>query len=333
MLFYLKLIYIIEAAILNYLKPQKSKSVFGNYIENYTMHIKIENLNKVYRGGNYAVKKLNLEIPNGMFGLLGPNGAGKSTLMRILVTLMKPSSGKVTVNDMDLAKNRREIRSMLGYLPQDFSFFSKLKTYEFLDYAARLAGMRNSAARRTAVEQMLDEVGLFEARDRNANKLSGGMKRRLGIAQALINDPKIIVVDEPTTGLDPEERIRFRNLLSTISTRDVIIILSTHIVGDISSTCDNMALLNEGSLAFTGSPEDLVKEAEGHVWQIKATEKEYLEINERFPVISTIPIDGGWEVQVVANDINGYFGEQIAPNLEHAYVHFMENNLNQWSKA
>ncbi len=298
------------------------------------MHIKIENLNKVYKGGSYAIKNLNLEIPNGMFGLLGPNGAGKSTLMRILVTLMKPSSGKVTINDtLDLAKNRREIRAMLGYLPQDFSFFSKLKTYEFLDYTARLAGMKNSTTRRTAVEQMLEEVGLFEARDRHANKLSGGMKRRLGIAQALINDPKIIIVDEPTTGLDPEERIRFRNLLSTISTRDVIIILSTHIVGDISSTCDNMALLNKGNLAFAGSPEQLVKEAEGYVWLIKATEKEYMEINEKYPVISTIPIDGGWEVQVVAENINGYYGEPIRPNLEHAYVHFMENKLQSWSNA
>ena len=297
------------------------------------MHIKIENLNKIYKGGSYAVNNLNLEIPNGMFGLLGPNGAGKSTLMRILVTLMKPTSGKVYYNDYELSKNRREIRSMLGYLPQDFSFFSKLKTSEFLDYTARLSGMKSSTVRRSAVDQMLEEVGLFEVRDRNANKLSGGMKRRLGIAQALINDPKIIIVDEPTTGLDPEERIRFRNLLSTISTRDVIIILSTHIVGDISSTCDNMALLNQGKLAFAGSPEQLVKEAEGHVWQIEATEQEYLEINEKYPVISTIPIDGGWEVQVVANEINGYQGKLMDPNLEHAYVHFMENKLNQWSNA
>ncbi len=268
-----------------------------------------------------------------MFGLLGPNGAGKSTLMRILVTLMKPTKGKVTVNDLDLAKNRREIRAMLGYLPQDFSFFSKLKTYEFLDYAARLSGMKNSTTRKEAVDQMLEEVGLYEARDRNANKLSGGMKRRLGIAQALINNPKIIIVDEPTTGLDPEERIRFRNLLSTISTRDVIIILSTHIVGDISSTCDNMALLNQGNLAFNGSPEQLIREAEGNVWLVQATEAEYLEINEKYPVISTIPTEGGWEVQVVANEINGYYGKQIAPNLEHAYVYFMENKLNQWSNS
>lgn len=297
------------------------------------MHIQIENLNKIYKGGSYAVKNLNLEIPNGMFGLLGPNGAGKSTLMRILVTLMKPSSGRVLVNGMDLSKHRREIRAMLGYLPQDFSFFSKLKTYEFLDYTARLAGMKKSSERKTAVDQMLEEVGLFEARDRNANKLSGGMKRRLGIAQALINNPRIVIVDEPTTGLDPEERIRFRNLLSTISTRDVIIILSTHIVGDISSTCENMALLNSGKLAFNGSPEELVEEARGNVWQIQATEAEYLEINEKFPVISTIPIDGGWEVQVVTPEINGYSGHQIDPNLEHAYVHFMENKLNKWQNA
>jgi ABC-type multidrug transport system ATPase subunit len=294
------------------------------------VYIKIENLNKVYPNGNYALKNLHLEISNGMFGLLGPNGAGKSTLMRILVTLMKPSSGKVTVDGLDLAKNRREIRAMLGYLPQDFSFFSKLKTYEFLDYTARLAGMKNSSARKKAVDQMLEEVGLYEARDRNANKLSGGMKRRLGIAQALINNPRIIIVDEPTTGLDPEERIRFRNLLSTISTQDVIIILSTHIVGDISSTCHNMALLHEGQLAFSGAPEKLVNEARGNVWLINATETEYMEINEKYPVISTIPVEGGWEVQVVATEINGYYGKQIEPDLEHAYVHFMENKLNQW---
>lgn len=296
------------------------------------MQIKIENLTKIYRGGFQALKNLNLEIPNGMFGLLGPNGAGKSTLMRILVTLMKPTSGKVMVNEYDLAKNRKEIRSMLGYLPQDFSFFSKLKTYEFLDYAARLAGMKSSSARRTAVDQMLEEVGLFEARDRNANKLSGGMKRRLGIAQALINNPKIIIVDEPTTGLDPEERIRFRNLLSTISAKDVIIILSTHIVGDISSTCHHMALLNNGKLVYSGSPEELIQKAKGNVWLVKATEKEYLEINEKYPVISTIPTAGGWEIQVVAEDINGYDGTQIDPNLEHAYVFFMERELNLWTQ-
>ena len=317
------------------IKPYGENTVifWRQYFKAFKVEIKIENLNKIYGGGKWALKDIDLTIPNGMFGLLGPNGAGKSTLMRILVTLMKPSSGKVTIDGLDLMKNRKEIRAMLGYLPQDFRFFAKLKTWEFLDYTARLAGMKSRSVRHEAVDRMLEEVGLFEARDRNANRLSGGMKRRLGIAQALINDPKIIIVDEPTTGLDPEERIRFRNLLSRISSRDVIIILSTHIVGDISSTCENVALLNKGSLAFTGSPEGLTKEAAGKDWLIQATEKEYLEINDKYPVISTIPSDKGWELQVVADDINGYYGHQIDPNLEHAYVYFMEKNLNQWSMA
>lgn len=297
------------------------------------MKISIRNLNKVYPNGNHALKDVNLEINNGMFGLLGPNGAGKSSLMRILVTLMEPSSGIVKMNDYDLTRDRDKIRAMLGYLPQDFRFFSHLKTYEFLDYAARLAGMKNTRERKQAVDKMLEEVGLFEARDRKANNLSGGMKRRLGIAQALINNPKIIIVDEPTTGLDPEERIRFRNLLSTISTQDVIIILSTHIVGDISSSCTDMALLNKGGLAFTGSPDELVARAVGKVWLIQASEAEYLEINEKFPVISNVPNSDGWEIQVVADSINGYNGHNIDPNLEHAYVYFMENNLNQWTSV
>lgn len=297
------------------------------------MKITIDQLSKIYPNGNKALNNVWLEIENGMFGLLGPNGAGKSSLMRILVTLMKPSTGKVTVNGLDLVKNRKEIRKMLGYLPQDFRFFSKLKTYEFLDYAARLAGMKDSKLRADAVDKMLEEVGLFEARDRQANRLSGGMKRRLGIAQALINNPQIIIVDEPTTGLDPEERIRFRNLLSTISTKDVIIILSTHIVGDISSTCNDMALLNFGEVAYAGSPDELVSKADGKVWLIKATEAEYMEINEKFPVISNVPTRDGWEIQVVADQVNGYDGHNIDPNLEHAYVYFMENQLKQWTTS
>ncbi|MGD9929050.1 MAG: ABC transporter ATP-binding protein [Mangrovibacterium sp.] len=295
------------------------------------MNITIEGLSKIYPNGNRAIHNISLEIQDGMFGLLGPNGAGKSTLMRILVTLMKPSSGKVTIDGLDLVKNRKEIRKILGYLPQDFRFFSKLTTHEFLDYAARLAGMKDSKIRASAVDRMLEEVGLFEARDRQANRLSGGMKRRLGIAQALINNPRLIIVDEPTTGLDPEERIRFRNLLSTISTKDVIIILSTHIVGDISSTCKSMALLNRGELAYSGSPDELVEQAGDKVWLIKATEAEYLEINEKYPVISTVPTQEGWEIQVVADSINGYSGSHIDANLEHAYVYFMENQLNQWT--
>lgn len=296
------------------------------------MNISIEGLNKIYKNGNRALKDVNLEIENGMFGLLGPNGAGKSSLMRILVTLMKPTSGSIKVNDLDLMRHRREVRGFLGYLPQDFAFFAKLKTWEFLDYAASLAGLSKSVERKAAVEEMLENVGLFEVRERMANKLSGGMKRRLGIAQALIGDPKIVVVDEPTTGLDPDERIRFRNLLSKMSQRDIIIILSTHIVGDISSTCRSMALLNKGEVVYHGSPDEIIKKAEGNVWQIKATNTEFEKIKEKYHVISTIPEQDGWEVQVVADDIDGFSGKQIAPNLEHGYVYFMEYKVNNMEK-
>lgn len=291
------------------------------------MNISIQGLNKVYPNGNRALSDVNLEIREGMFGLLGPNGAGKSSLMRILVTLMKPSSGKILVNGKDAAKNRAYVRSILGYLPQDFSFFSNLKTYEFLDYAGRLAGMKNRRKRSQAVDHLLEEMGLFDVRSRKAGKLSGGMKRRLGIAQALINDPKIIIVDEPTTGLDPEERIRFRNLLTRLSSQDVVIILSTHIVADISSTCENMALLNRGQVAFTGSPEELIRQARGHVWSIYATEKEYLEVNQKYQVVATVMMKEGWKITVVGDEVEGYEAEAIPPNLEHAYVYFVEHTL------
>lgn len=295
------------------------------------MEIQIKNLKKIYPGGHAALQGIDLTISEGMFGLLGPNGAGKSTLMRILVTLMNPSEGQVLLNGKDLMKQRKEVREMLGYLPQDFRFFAKMKTWEFLDYSARLAGMNHKKDRLKKVDEMLESVGLLEFRSRMANKLSGGMKRRLGIAQALISDPKIIIVDEPTTGLDPEERIRFRNLLSDIGQGDTIIILSTHIVGDISSTCNQMALLNNGELAFTGSPEDLIEMTKGHVWEIEATQEEYDELKVKYPVISTIPSGSGWELQLVGDGVESYKPKSVYPNLEHAYVYFMEYKLNKWS--
>lgn len=295
------------------------------------MSISIKNLNKVYPNGNHALKDINMEIPTGMFGLLGPNGAGKSTLMRILVALMEPSSGQVDICGYDLMKQRKEIRSLLGYLPQDFRFFAGYKTYEFLDYAASLSGITGKAARKQAVDEMLESVGLFDVRDRYAGKLSGGMKRRLGIAQALIHHPKVIIVDEPTTGLDPEERIRFRNLLSEVSENDVTIILSTHIVGDISSSCNCMALMNKGEVSFYGSPQQMLQQAEGKVWRIRVNGDELHQVDKRYPVISTIPSGTGWEVQVVADAIEGYDAENFPPNLEHAYVYYMENKLNRWT--
>jgi len=291
------------------------------------MKIEIRDLNQIYPNGNQALKKVNLDISNGMFGLLGPNGAGKSTLMRILVTLMKPSTGTILVNGMDIQKHRKELRSMLGYLPQDFRFFTALKTWEFLDYTGSLAGLKNRKERIKEVDRLLDQVGLLEVRDRQANRLSGGMKRRLGIAQALIGSPKIIIVDEPTTGLDPDERIKFRNVLSQLSQQDVIIILSTHIVGDISSTCQSMALLNKGEVVYNGSPENLVNHAEGHVFRLNLSPEEYETAKEKFNVISTIPVDNGWEVQVVSDESPGYNATVITPNIEHAYVYYMEHKM------
>ncbi|PKQ66384.1 multidrug ABC transporter ATP-binding protein [Labilibaculum manganireducens] len=288
------------------------------------MQINIQELSKIYPNGKKALDNVNLEIGTGMFGLLGPNGAGKSSLMRILVTLMKPSIGSVSIDSFDLEKNRKEIRNMLGYLPQDFRFFSKLKTWEFLDYAASLSGIKNKNIRRDKVDEWLDKVGLFDVRERDANKLSGGMKRRLGIAQTLIGDPKIIVVDEPTTGLDPEERIRFRNILSELSQQDVIIILSTHIVGDISSVCNNLALLNNGQVAFKGTPEALIEKARGHVWQVNTSGYEYDLIKDKYPVVSTIPTQEGWEVQLIGDGSQFTNAIELEPNLEHAYVYFME---------
>ncbi|HEX2969677.1 MAG TPA: ABC transporter ATP-binding protein [Bacteroidales bacterium] len=291
------------------------------------MKIEIRGLNKIYENGNQALKDINLEFGTGMFGLLGPNGAGKSSLMRIMVTLMRPTSGEVLVNGLDIGKHRKEIREMLGYLPQDFRFFSALKTWEFLDYSGSLAGLKNRKARLAEVDRLLDQVGLLEVRDRQANRLSGGMKRRLGIAQALIGNPRIIIVDEPTTGLDPDERIRFRNILSQLSQNDVTIILSTHIVGDISSTCQGMALLNKGEVVFSGSPENLVKIADGHVFRLHLTPEKYEYLKEKYNVISTIPSETGWDVQIVADEPPEFQSTAIIPNIEHAYVYFMEHKL------
>jgi ABC-2 type transport system ATP-binding protein len=288
------------------------------------MEIKIQSLTKVYNDSFKAISDIDLTIHDGLFGLLGPNGAGKTTLMRILVTLLDPTLGEVTIDGMDLKKDRSDIRKILGYLPQDFNTFSKVKAWEFLDYSARLAGIKEKKRRSQKIEEMLEKVGLYEARDRLANKLSGGMKRRLGIAQALISDPKLLVVDEPTTGLDPEERIRFRNILSDMGQEERIIILSTHIVGDISSTCTDMALLLKGSLAFNGAPDAFIEYAKDHTFLLKVTDEQLESVKEKYAVISTIPGVEGWQVEVVADAVDEANSEQIDPNLEHAYVYFVE---------
>ena len=250
--------------------------------------------------------------------------ANKPSMMRIMTLLQNPTSGTIFFDDYDLSKDRKAIRSMLGYLPQDFRTFQKFRAWEFLDYSAGLAGIEKKK-RGELVDEMLRKVGLYEERDRWANRLSGGMKRRLGIAQAIIGNPKIIIVDEPTTGLDPEERIRFRNILSDISDKDATIILSTHIVGDISSSCKNVALLNHGQLKFMGTPGEMLGQARGKVWELFVMQDEYEAIKGKYPVIMTVPEDGGLRIQIVAEEVAEYADvKSIEPNLEHAYVYYMD---------
>ncbi len=289
------------------------------------MQIQINQLSKRYGREKYALREINLNINSGMFGLLGPNGAGKTTLMRILVTLLPPTFGEVTIDGLDLKKHRKEIRKLVGYLPQDFSTFSKMAVWEFLEYAACLSGLRSRKARMAKVDKLLESVGLFEVRDRKAAKLSGGMKRRLGIAQTLIADPRVLVVDEPTVGLDPQERLRFRNLMADLSREEIIIILSTHIVGDISSTCTDMALLSDGKIVFNGSPDDLIAASKDKVWHISARDQELDRLQETYPVISAVPAEDGYELRVVADRIDDRPAEPVPPNLEDAYIYFMQS--------
>jgi len=227
------------------------------------MKIEIDNLSKVFKDGTRALSNVNLEIENGMLGLLGPNASGKTTLIRILATLMKPTGGVVKIDDLDLRKNRAVIRAMTGYLPQKFSTFPRITTGEFLDYTARLAGLRDSRSRKKAVDEMLESLGLTEARKRNANELTPAMKRHLEIAQAVIGNPCILLVDEPTSGLSPEERIRFKNLLADRIGKIRIIIMSTHIKSDITSTCTKLVILDKGEVSYFGPPDILFEKGKG----------------------------------------------------------------------
>ena len=289
------------------------------------MQVSIRQLSKRYRGGFYALREVDLEIGRGMFGLLGPNGAGKTTLMRILVTLLKPSAGEVRIGGLDLRRDRGRIRRQIGYLPQEFGDFPKLAVWEYLDYTAALAGLRPRRDRRLQVDNLLEEVGLFDVRDRLASRLSGGMKRRLGIAQTLIGRPSLMVVDEPTVGLDPQERLRFRSLLADLAQGEITIILSTHIVGDISSTCTDLAVLHEGRIAFKGPPDELIGRARGRVWKLIAPHGELDRLKERYDVVSTVPDVDGYEVRLVAEGPPGPGAQLLVPNLEDAYICFMQS--------
>jgi ABC-type multidrug transport system ATPase subunit len=250
------------------------------------MELRIESLSKTYGNGVQAVKDVSLTIPAGMFGLLGPNGAGKSTLMRILATLQEADSGTATLGDIDILKEKDRLRRILGYLPQEFGLYPKVSAEDMLNHLAALKGISKTAERKALCADLLRQTNLYQFRGKTLGSFSGGMKQRFGIAQALIGNPKLIIVDEPTAGLDPEERVRFHNLLSQIG-ENIVVILSTHIVDDVSDLCQKMAIINEGTLLLMGEPSRVIAALVGKIWK-KSVEKSELEDHQRrFQVIST----------------------------------------------
>jgi ABC-type multidrug transport system ATPase subunit len=288
------------------------------------MQIEITQLNKIYKGNVHALNDLNLKIPNGMFGLLGPNGAGKTTLMRILAGILRPTSGKLLIGEHDMStdKGRTAVQRELGYLPQDLGLYPDLSAREFLDYVGILKGLDNRAYRQKRVEQLLEMVSLSNVATRKLKTFSGGMKRRAGIAQALLNDPKFLIVDEPTAGLDPEERIRFRNLLSDLA-GDRTVLLSTHIVEDIAQTCRNLAMMKGGQNIFQGTIPEMLAETRGKVWQITT---EGPKPAGNFTIVSTLPLGAGMQYRVVGDPANRVDATLAEPTLEDAYVWLMHKN-------
>ena len=278
----------------------------------------IENLTHVYDNGVRALDEVNLLVPRGMFGLLGPNGAGKSTLMRSIATLQTPTSGHIRFGDIDVLQNPQALRRTLGYLPQDFGVYPRVSAYEMLDHMAILKGITNAADRKETVESLLAQVNLWGVRKKALAGFSGGMRQRFGIAQALIGNPRLIIVDEPTAGLDPEERNRFLNLLAEIAD-NVVIILSTHIVEDVADLCPRMAVLAGGKIQLEGAPAELMGRMAGRVWK-KTIDKESLEDHRgRFEVISTRLFAGRTVIHVLADQQPGEGFEPTSSGLEDVY--------------
>jgi ABC-2 type transport system ATP-binding protein len=262
--------------------------------------LEIKNLTHKYPNGVLALNDVNLTIGAGMFGLLGPNGAGKSTLMRVIATLQTPSSGSVRFGEIDVVKQPELLRRTLGYLPQDFGVYPRVSAEAMLDHLAVLKGLTNGKERRDAVQGLLNKVNLYNVRKKALAGYSGGMRQRFGIAQALLGDPKLIIVDEPTAGLDPEERNRFLNLLAAIGD-DVVVILSTHIVEDVSQLCPRMAILAGGRLVREGSPEGLRQEIQGRVWRATIAREELEAVRQRYNVISERLVGGRTVIHVAAD--------------------------------
>jgi len=281
----------------------------------------IRALNKTYAGRIQALKGVNLDVPSGMFGLLGPNGAGKTTLMKILATLLEPDSGTAEMNGVDLITHKDKARRMLGYLPQEFGLYPTLTAVQTLDYFAKLKGVWNAKERASLVDALLERVNLSSARRERVGGFSGGMRQRLGIAQAIIGQPELLIVDEPTAGLDPEERVRFHNLLSETLCENTVVILSTHIVSDVSNLCGHMAIIRQGEIMALCVPQEAMEQLEGSVWEATVPREKVAALSAGYKVISSQMFRGQPRLRVISK------GERpseefsdVTPTLEDYYL-------------
>ena len=282
------------------------------------MELRISNLSKTYANGVVALDNISLTIPAGMFGLLGPNGAGKSTLMRTLATLQECDAGSVFLDEIDVLDEKDAVRRVLGYLPQDFGLYPKVTAYEMLDHFAMLKGLSNRNRRREVVDGLLQQTNLFEVRHQRLGGFSGGMRQRFGIAQALLGDPKLIIVDEPTAGLDPQERVRFHNLLSDIGD-DKTVLLSTHIVSDVADLCANMAIINQGHLLLCGPTQELIHDVSDKIWARFIDKRDLPSFQIRHPVISSRLLSGRTLIHVYSETDPGDGFEEALGDLEDVY--------------
>jgi len=287
------------------------------------MKLTIEGVGTRYRGDFWGLRGFSLELGPGVLGLLGPNGAGKSTLMRILATITRPTEGRAAWDGADIVAEPDRLRAVLGYLPQDFGVYPNLNAVEFLEYMAAVKGLASAAARRR-IEELLTLVNLTEARKRPLGGYSGGMRQRIGIAQALLNDPRLLIVDEPTVGLDPEERVRFRNLLSELGGERVVI-LSTHIVSDVEATASGIAIVDQGKLLAHAAPEELLQRVEGKVWEWVLPSGDLPAARERWKIGSTVRRADGVHARVVSEEPPPG-ARPLPPSLEDAYLHVLEGH-------
>ena len=284
------------------------------------MNLTINNLSKTYSNGVHALDNVSLTVPSGLFGLLGPNGAGKSTLMRTIATLQEADAGEIRMDDLNVLARKLELKQNLGYLPQEFGFYPRDNAIDLLDQLSMLKGIYIKSERKAQVEYLLRKVNLWDVRKQRIGTFSGGMKQRFGIAQALLGNPKLIIVDEPTAGLDPYERMRFHNLLAEIG-KDIIVILSTHIVDDVSNLCTNMAIINKGKILLQTVPGEIIKEFKGKIWEKDSTGMDNEEIEKKYHVISTRLFAGKNFVKIYRDTDPGDDFIPVNPILEDVYFY------------